>query len=216
MALARLRKALGWRCRRFARRQGFAVMTVICAAVIAGSAAWTRQAGFRHASPEPTPFAASAAELWQQSLREAATPSPLPTREPVRWRCPVSGMTPLRGFDAERLLPSGLPGLWLVHDAVDLAAREGEEVAAMADGVVTGVTEQGFTGLCVVIDHGDGVEATYAGLSRSAELTAGDSVRAGQVVGYAGRAHGQGEACLHLRITVDGAAVDPLPMLSLP
>lgn len=213
MALSRFRKAVSWRYRRFVQRQGFVVMTVICAAIIAGSAAWTQQAGFRR-MPEPTPDAASAADLWQQSLQSAATPAPSPADAQPLWQCPVGALKVEQGFDAQRLVPSGITGLWRVHDAVDLAADEGEPVAAMRDGTVLEIAEQSGMGICVVADHGDGIVAEYAGLSAAA-VQPGVRVKAGEPLGTAGHPHGpNAPACLHLRVTRDGSPFDPMSLLS--
>ena len=211
MTFARFRKAFAWRYRRFVRRQGFVVMTILCAAVIAGSAAWTRTARFQRLAPSTAGDAQSAADLWQQSLQNAATEPPVEDNAPV-WQSPLAECVLLQGFDAEQLVPSGIPGLWRVHDAVDLAASPGEAVAAMRDGTVLEFSED-VHGVSVVIDHGDGCVAEYAGLSGT-ERQPGQQVRAGEAVGTVGEAHGQGVSCLHLRLTQDGLSVDPLPLLS--
>lgn len=187
------------------------VMTILCAAVIAGSAAWTRTAGFQRLTPSPTEQVQSAADLWQQSLQNAATEPPVEVETPV-WQSPLVELTLLQGFDAERLVPSGTPGLWRVHDAVDLAASPGQAVAAMRDGTVLDVTA-GVYGATVVIDHGDGCVAEYAGLSQSNHQP-GQQIKAGEAVGRVGEAHGQGVPCLHLRVTRDALPVDPLPLFS--
>lgn len=212
MALARFKKAFSWRYRRFVRRQGFVVMTVVCAAVIAGSAAWTRQAGFQRMIPSsPAEDVQSAADLWQQSLQSAATETPAVTEAPA-WHSPLAGTTVLQGFDAQRLLPSGIPGLWRVHDAVDLAATAGEPVMPLREGTVSAIYE-GVNGLTVIIDHGDGCIVDYAGLSR-ADCQPGQNVQPGDPIGLAGEAHGHGTVCLHLRVTRDAQPVDPLSLFS--
>ena len=212
MALSRFRRALSWRYRRFVQRQGFVVMTVICAAIIAGSAAWTQQAGFRR-MPEPTQDAASAADLWQQSLQNAVTPSPAPTDAPPEWHAPLRAVHVIQRFDGQRLVPTGIAGLWRVHDAVDLAAREDEPVAAMRDGTVLEITESSGSGFCVVVDHGDGFIVEYAGLA-DVSLQPQQPVRAGEHVGLAGHPHGPNQpCCLHLRVTQDGAPIDPMSRL---
>lgn len=208
MTFRRFQQAVAWRYRRFVRRQGFVVMTVLCAAVIAGSAAWTQQGNFRRVSPTSTPDAASAADLWQQSLRDAATPSPTPADDPG-WLAPLGALTVLRAFDAEKLVPTGITGLWQVHDALDLAAAPGDPVFAMRDGTVLGIAEHVLLGVCVTVDHGGGFVAEYAGLSPAEALVPGQAVRAGQTLGMAdGGSHG-----LHLRVTLDGMPVDPAALL---
>lgn len=203
MALGRIKKAFSWRYRRFVQRQGYVVMTVVCAAIIAGSAAWTQQAGFKRLSPEPHDDAASAAELWQESLQDVATPTPAPTQAPAAWQAPVATISVAQGFDAEKLVPSRIPGLWRVHDAVDLAAEPGEPVLAMRDGTVLETSETSVT-----IDHGDGFVAEYGELGDVLPAV-GQPVKAGNIIGYA-----SSEGCLHLRVTQDGVSIDPLTLLT--
>lgn len=210
MAHSRFRRAFAWRYRRFIQRQGYVVVTILCAAIIAGSAAWTQQAGFTRLSPAPTEDAASAADLWQQSLREAATPTPVPTEPLVLWHAPIAEMTVLQVFDAQRLVPTGIAGLWQVHDAVDFAAPPGEAIAAMRDGTVLEVNNRGLHGASVLVDHGDGFVAEYAGLSATAELQPGQRLKFGDILGHV---DGSG---LRLRVTQNGEAIDPLSLLAPP
>lgn len=211
MAFLRLRKAFSWRYRRFVQRQGYVVMTVLCAAVIAGSAAWTQQAGFRRAADAPTPDAASAAELWQQSLQSAATPSPAPVSSPALWQSPLRQVRAVMAYAPDRLVPSGIAGLWRVHDAVDLAAAPGEPVMAIRDGTVAEVTDDAVT-----LVHDEGWISQYAGLATTGDLREGQALLAGDIVGIAGgTAHGQ-SGCVHLRVALGDESVDPLALWEEP
>jgi len=84
------------------------------------------------------------------------------------------------------------------------APAAGTAVRAVATGTVT------FSGVVagtryVVVDHGDGLRATYGGLATT-ELTAGDVVVAGSIVG---RSAGE----LHLGLLRGDAYVDPTPLI---
>jgi len=210
------RSAAGW-YERLMARQGFGLPTLICLGVIVGSAIWTGQSGTERAAPTPpVQDAASAAELWQQSLRDAATPTPAPSPEPLMWQAPLEKTIVLRAFDAARLVQSAVTGVWQLHDAVDLAANQGEIVRAMADGTVVSAAEEGLCGASVVIAHPGGYEAEYSALALLASLRAGDPVKAGQTIGFAGNSMiGESNmgAHLHLRVTREGKAVDPMILL---
>ena len=198
---------------RFVEKQGFPVIMTVCVAVIVFSAVWSGK--METAVPMPTPpvdQAQSAAQLRQQSLADVSTPTPSPTVTPVIWRAPLEKITVLRSFDATRLQQSAVTGVWQLHDAVDLAADTGALVCAMADGVVLACGEEGVKGAWTVIDHG-GVTAEYAGMSLLSALREGDPVRAGQTIGFAGSGmldETDLPAHLHLRVTRDGNAIDPL------
>ena len=145
------------------------------------------------------------------------TGSPTPTATPVIWRAPLEKVTALRSFDATRLQQSAVTGVWQLHDAVDLAADTGDLVAAMGDGVVLDCGEEGVRGAWAVIDHGHGVIAEYAGMSLLSALREGDPVQAGQTIGFAGSGmidETDLPSHLHLRVTRDGQAIDPLLLLA--
>jgi len=79
------------------------------------------------------------------------------------------------------------------HRGVDLAAAKGGSVRAIGAGVVTFVGEVAGTS-SVTIDHG-AVRSSY--LPVDAEVTLGESVRAGEVIGTLTAGHCP-STCLHL------------------
>lgn len=199
---------------RFVEKQGFPIIMTVCIAVIVFSAVWSGRMEVKVPSPTPpVDQAQSAAQLQQQFLADAMTPTPPPTEKPVIWRAPLEKVKVLRGFNASRLQQSAVTGVWQLHDAVDLAADTGALVCAMGDGVVLACGEEGVKGAWVLIDHGSGVTAEYAGMSLLSALREGDPVQAGQTIGFAGNGvldETDLAPHLHLRVTRDGQAVDPL------
>ncbi|MGN0778854.1 MAG: peptidoglycan DD-metalloendopeptidase family protein [Aristaeellaceae bacterium] len=199
---------------RFVEKQGFPIIMAMCVAVIIFSAVWSGR--MTPNLPTPTPpvdQAQSAARLQQQTLSDAVTSAPSPTPTPDSWCAPLSRITVLQSFDATRLQQSSVTGVWQLHDAVDLAADTGDLVMAMADGTVLQCGEEGVQGAWVTLDHGNGVIATYAGMSLLASLMEGDPVRSGQTIGFAGNGmldETNMSPHLHLRVTRHGQAIDPL------
>jgi murein DD-endopeptidase MepM/ murein hydrolase activator NlpD len=116
---------------------------------------------------------------------------------------PVDGPV-IAGFE-----PSlGYSGHW----GVDVAADLGSEVRAPADGVVTFAGQ--VAGMkSVTIRLGEQVRVSLSYLS-STEVSVGDHVEAGAVVGRSGLAHG--EHALHVSVRVGGVYVDPVAYLSCP
>lgn len=201
---------------RFVERQGFAIILIVCVGVIAATALWAN-----HAQPSvPTPTmpvdnAALAVQLQQESLAQAATPTPAPAVSPQVWQAPLASVSVLRDFDATRLRRTSVSGLWQLHDGVDLRCAMGEIVMAMADGTVTKAEDKGLFGACITIDHGSGIAAQYAGMSLHAGLQAGDPVSIGQTIGFGGNTmvdEANQEPHLHLRVTKDGQALNPLTL----
>ncbi len=105
---------------------------------------------------------------------------------------------------------------WSAHKAVDLHADEGTEVTAMYDGTVIKADKSFANGYFVVVDHGEGVVATYASLA-DLEVTAGDSVKKGDVLGYistTAQCEYKEGPHLHLEVTENGTAVNPMPYVN--
>lgn len=93
-----------------------------------------------------------------------------------------------------------------------IAAAEGSEVKAIADGrVLMADWLQGY-GLVVVIEHGKGDMSLY-GYNQSALVRVGDQVKSGQPVALVGSSGGQGTPALYFEIRRQGQAVNPLPWL---
>lgn len=95
---------------------------------------------------------------------------------------------------------------------VVIAASEGSEVRAIADGrVILADWLQGY-GLVVVVEHGKGDMSLY-GYNQSALVSVGTQVRAGQPIALVGSSGGQGRPSLYFEIRRQGQAVNPLPWL---
>ncbi len=197
----------------FVEKQGFPIIVTVCVAVIAVTALWSGRQDAPYVSPTPPPSGdVSAAQLLQQSMRDAVTPSPLPTAAPQLWHVPLDEISILRGYDASAMVQSGVTGLWAVHDAVDLQSSRGAKVYAMADGVVLAAGDDALQGVWLHLSHADGVETLYAGLALNNDYRHGDQVRAGDVIGYVGSGPLEESNLpphLHLRVTKEGLSIDP-------
>ncbi len=202
---------------RFVEKQGFAVVMVVCVAVITGTAVWTRKADAPYVAPTPPVSRdVSAAQLYQESLADVRTAVPSPTLAPVVWQRPLDHVDVLQGFDADGMVQSAVTGIWMVHDAIDLAADTGTAIRALAAGTVVDCGIGGTQGAWARVAHPDGIEALYAGMSMLAALQTGDTVVSGQTIGFAGNemlAESNLPPHLHLRVTRNGVAVDPMTLL---
>jgi murein DD-endopeptidase MepM/ murein hydrolase activator NlpD len=98
------------------------------------------------------------------------------------------------------------------HRGIDLRAAYGALVASPAAGRVVFAGVHGGYGLTVVVEHPGGVRTRYAHLS-AAEVSVGDAVRAGQVIGRAGQSGRATGPHLHFEVLVEGEPVDPQPWL---
>ena len=107
-----------------------------------------------------------------------------------------------------------------VHCGLDIGSELGAEVLACADGTVTSVGKDPFMGMTVVIDHGDGLIATYRNLGDvlADGIAVGTAVSEGQVIGTVGESaiiEIADEPHLHLEMTLNGSPIDPLTVLRI-
>jgi murein DD-endopeptidase MepM/ murein hydrolase activator NlpD len=99
------------------------------------------------------------------------------------------------------------------HTGVDFADPAGTPVQAAGGGiVVAAATGRIGYGNYVVVAHGHGVETLYGHLD-GLGVAVGDSVVAGQVIGFEGSTGFSTGPHLHFEVRVDGQFVDPLVYL---
>lgn len=165
------------------------------------------------ATPTPEPEATPTPE-------PEATPSPKPKQVPgyqvaetdrngdFLWPVPGYG-TVSQGYDATK------------HTGIDISAEQGVAVIAAADGTVSHVqTWDGSTttgdqsyGNMVQITHADERTTLYAHLSKVL-VSSGDSVSAGETIGYVGNTGNADGAHLHFEVRQSGQTVDPRPFIT--
>lgn len=105
-------------------------------------------------------------------------------------------------------------GLWAnTHTGLDFAAPSGTPVLSVTNGVVTSVEWAGAYGQQVIVTDEDGEELWYCHLSAYA-VSVGETVRAGEVLGYVGSTGNSTGSHLHLEVRPGaGDPVDPYAAL---
>jgi murein DD-endopeptidase MepM/ murein hydrolase activator NlpD len=113
-----------------------------------------------------------------RALRDVASAENFFT-QPMIWPAmgPISGV-----YGSQRIL-NGEPRA--PHMGVDVAAPAGSPIVAAADGVVRMAETLFLTGNTILIDHGYGLETSYAHLSRL-DVKPGQRVRQGEQIGLLG------------------------------
>jgi murein DD-endopeptidase MepM/ murein hydrolase activator NlpD len=138
------------------------------------------------------------------------------------------------GVDRRQALASATPSIWPIagwissgfgnrrdpftgqadfHPGLDISGTYGQQVHAPADGVVTAAGYNGSYGNQIVIDHGFGLTTRYGHLSRF-EVTAGQQVHRGEVIGYVGSTGRSTSSHLHYEVLMNGQLTNPLRLLS--
>lgn len=95
------------------------------------------------------------------------------------------------------------------HNGVDLANVTGTPIYAAKSGTVTVATYNGVYGYYVQINHGDGFSSLYGHMTHYI-VSQGQSVSAGQVIGYMGSTGWSTGSHLHFTIYYNGGTVNPM------
>jgi murein DD-endopeptidase MepM/ murein hydrolase activator NlpD len=98
------------------------------------------------------------------------------------------------------------------HKGVDIAGSSGEDVVAVAAGVVTWSGERTGYGNLVEINHGDGYVTRYAHNERTL-VTVGETVKRGDAVALMGSTGHSTGPHVHFEVLHNGRQVDPLSFL---
>ena len=158
----------------------------------------------------------SSANLWAMiRLAERERPSPAgrasaggsPGRQRFPW--PVNGKV-LTSFGIQRHPQFGTP---VYRRGIDIAAKSGDEVRAVAGGQVVYADWYRGYGRLIIIDHGAGLYTLYGHLSRL-DVNGGAQVAKEQVIGLAGDTGSLRGTKLYFEIRRNGEAEDPLSWLA--
>lgn len=110
-------------------------------------------------------------------------------------------------------------GVERLHLGVDILAKEGNLLYAVADGTITKIYTVGsdkLAGNGVRLTTADGTYFFYGHMQNIATgITVGTKVKAGQVVGYLGKTGATNTPHLHIEVhPLGGAAIDPTPVMA--
>lgn len=219
---------------RIARKTGMYISLLICvAALIIGfwsainrtsrlsagnyGATNTSAAQIKQAGAQQTSIAAKTEVESSTSASTFATATEQATINPTAtfFAMPVGGSI-IKDYSESELKYSNTYKDWRLHTGVDIAAKKGTQVHAAGNGKITEVTDDKLLGSTVVIDHGNGIVASYSGLLKPL-VKVGQIVEAGTTIGGIGEVPCESldEAHMHLSVTVNGKTANPIEALSL-
>ena len=95
------------------------------------------------------------------------------------------------------------------HLGIDFAGKMGQEIEAVADGVVTWSGDRYGFGIMVEINHGNGYTTRYAHNSEN-HVEVGDEVKKGQIIGLMGETGRATGPNLHFEVLRNGRRVNPV------
>ena len=115
-------------------------------------------------------------------------------------------------YGSQRIL-NGIPKS--PHYGLDFAAKEGTNIKAMLDGVVTlSEIDLYYTGGTVIFDHGHGVSTLYMHM-KDIFVKKGQKIKQGEVIGTVGKTGRSTGAHLDIRLNWFDVKLDPASVLKL-
>ncbi|MDO5551337.1 MAG: peptidoglycan DD-metalloendopeptidase family protein [Lachnospiraceae bacterium] len=125
------------------------------------------------------------------------------------WPCPSSRRI-TSGFGSRS---SPTEGASSNHQGIDIGASTGSSIVAAADGVVSIATYSASAGNYVMISHGGGLSTVYMHCSKL-NVSAGQSVKQGQVIAKVGSTGYSTGPHLHFGVRSGGTYVNPAKYVS--
>ena len=129
-----------------------------------------------------------------------------------KFKIPIKDTIITGVYGSQRIL-NGIPKS--PHYGLDFAAKEGTEIKAMLDGLVT-LVEQNlyYTGGTIIFDHGHGVSTLYMHM-KDVLVTKGQKIKQGDVIGTVGKTGRSTGAHLDIRLNWFDVKLDPASVLKL-
>ncbi len=138
----------------------------------------------------------------QKQKKEEERINSMPEINGIKLACkPVSGTISSRYGVSSSIRSSN-------HTGLDIATASGTPIKVVAAGTVTHASYKGSYGNLVKVDHGNGIESWYAHTSKM-YVSAGQKVKAGEVIAAVGSTGNSTGSHLHLEIRVNGKHVNP-------
>lgn len=131
------------------------------------------------------------------------------------WYWPLPGYYYISSVFGGRYHP--ITGVWESHTGTDVPAPGGTPIQCAKDGIVTTSQYNPSYGNYCIIYHGNGYATLYAHMRALPSVKVGESVTAGQVIGYVGTTGSSTGNHLHFELRINGqraSALDLYPNLS--
>ena len=100
------------------------------------------------------------------------------------------------------------------HKGVDICAKSGTSIYAVADGRVVFSGWNGDYGNCVIIEHENGMRTLYAHAKQLC-CSVGDTVSQGEIIALVGTTGQSVGNHVHFEVKINGKNVDPAPYIGL-
>ena len=139
-------------------------------------------------------------------------PEPQPTAKEVYFIMPVENGTCIKDFTEASVVYNKTLGIYTGHMGMDITGESGARVLCVYDGEVVSITSSYLQGTTVTVSHGNGLKTVYNSVEVDENLSVGDKLKQGDVIGVISENNRQeykDGAHLHFEVEENGAKVSP-------
>lgn len=154
----------------------------------------------------------------EESSSKSDEPTPTPTPTVIMFSVPVKGGVAFKEFTDNTVVFNETLGSYTGHMGVDFKGEENADVLCAYDGVISSIETSYLYGTVITVDHGNSLYTTYSSLEADENLTVGQSLKTGDVLGQISTTHKQeykDGAHLHFEVIENGVKVNPFNYLVL-
>lgn len=131
---------------------------------------------------------------------------------------PMKNATIAKDYSGSELQYNDTLKQWEIHKAIDFIATDDQNVYAAADGTISNVYTNYLEGTVVEISHNNGLVTVYKSLTKDVQVSVGDKVGAGSVIGQVAESMASELKVgphLHFEMLKNGVKVNPNDYLDL-
>lgn len=131
---------------------------------------------------------------------------------------PMKNATIAKDYSGSELQYNDTLKQWEIHKAIDFIASDDLNVYAVGDGTISNVYTNYLEGTVVEISHKDGIVSVYKSLAKDVNVSIGDKVSAGTVIGQVAETMASElkvGAHLHFEMLKNNVKVNPNDYLDL-
>lgn len=150
-----------------------------------------------------------------QVLENVEIPAP-----DITYICPVQNREVVKRHSGGELVYSETMNDYRTHNGIDIAAESGDAVMSVAAGTIIKAEEDALWGMCVEVEHGNGIVTVYKNLDKTLPegIEEGAFVESGGVIGAVSTSAlveiGE-KTHLHFEVIDEGEYIDPATILNI-
>lgn len=136
--------------------------------------------------------------------------------KPLNFILPIDSNEIGMKFSNGQLIYSETLNEWIMHNGVDIVAKQGTPVLASEKGKVIEISSNVQEGIKIIIEHKEGYKTVYSNLSTTKMVKEGQDVEKGQAISGIGKTatfEYEEKDHLHFEMYKDEKAINPLSLI---